>query len=277
MPRTGRLTPAVRQANYDSNLKRRRLYAGGLLRLTYKRIARTIKESAAFIVMSSSLKSLIIATLRNLFRFVAVGSCFATVEEFLTIVVLRRDIASYVMTLLLLFPAWLTFVYFSCKLLDRMFQSEPAREAAHFFAFGWLGLMIEWFVMRLSPWSNPDANPLLMAGFQIGMFAFWSTVSTVPRLFRGTESRHRTIRKQILWFYVPYFIFVYVAGLSVRGELQWAVIISAIVLGYVTVNLLIVNYLVRAFRAARVHGQENCNVQSLPDSAPADCSIGRDR
>ena len=37
--------------------------------------------------------------------------------------------------------------------------------------------------MGLSPWSNPAANPVLMLAFQTGMFAFWATVATVPRVF----------------------------------------------------------------------------------------------
>ena len=37
-------------------------------------------------------------------NFVVTGSVFATVEEFLTIVVLKRDIPSYLFTLLVLSP-----------------------------------------------------------------------------------------------------------------------------------------------------------------------------
>jgi hypothetical protein len=48
------------------------------------------------------------------------------VEEFLTVVVIRQDIASYVFTLLILFPAFLTLVYFSSRLIDRSFHHEPA-------------------------------------------------------------------------------------------------------------------------------------------------------
>jgi hypothetical protein len=38
--------------------------------------------------------------------FVVIGSVFATVEEFLTIVVLRRDVPSYLFTLLVVFPTY---------------------------------------------------------------------------------------------------------------------------------------------------------------------------
>jgi hypothetical protein len=58
--------------------------------------------------------------------FLAVGSLFATVEEFLTVVVLRRDIASFVFTLVVLFPVILTLVHLSSRLPGRLLRSVPA-------------------------------------------------------------------------------------------------------------------------------------------------------
>src|SRR6187431_1425256 len=121
--------------------------------------------------------------MKSFAKFIGVGSLFATVEEFLTIVILKHDVGSYVFTLIILFPVFLTIVFFASKLLDKRWHSEAARQFAHFLVFGGAGLMIEWFLIGLSPWSNPDANPLLMLGFQLGMFSFWSTVSFAPRLF----------------------------------------------------------------------------------------------
>src|SRR4051812_21121322 len=60
-----------------------------------------------------------IEPVRNFVTFVALGSAFATVEEFLTVVVLRHDLPSYLFTLLVLFPAYLSFVYHSDRLIDR--------------------------------------------------------------------------------------------------------------------------------------------------------------
>ncbi len=42
--------------------------------------------------------------MKRFLAFLAIGSCFATVEEFLTVVVLRHDVPSYVFTLIILFP-----------------------------------------------------------------------------------------------------------------------------------------------------------------------------
>ena len=55
--------------------------------------------------------------MKTFVTFVVIGSVSATVEEFLTIVVLRRDVPSYLFTLLVLFPTYLSFVYFSSRII----------------------------------------------------------------------------------------------------------------------------------------------------------------
>ena len=57
--------------------------------------------------------------------------------------------------------------------------------------------------MGLSPWSNPAANPLLMLAFQVGMFAFWATVATAPRVFLDRRGPSRRARRWIVRFFVP--------------------------------------------------------------------------
>ena len=157
--------------------------------------------------------------MKTFVTFVAIGSVFATVEEFLTIVVLRRDVPSYLFTLLVLFPTYLSFVYFSSRIIDRLIPREPARDLAHLLIYGFLGLFLEWSLMGLSPWSNPAANPLLMLAFQVGMFAFWATVATAPRVFLDRRGPSRRARRWIVRFFVPYFALVYGIGLSVPEQL----------------------------------------------------------
>lgn len=181
--------------------------------------------------------------------FIGIGSFFATVEEFLTVVVLKHDVPSYVFTLLVLFPAFLTFVYVSSKLLDKLWHAEATRDVAHFSVYGWLGLMIEWFLIGLSPWSNPSANPLVMLVFQLGMFSFWATVAFAPRLFLASREFSRRTRKSIMLFYVPYFTFVYVIGLSVPAEHRFATIIPLVIAGYLVLNVFYLAYFVRMFSA----------------------------
>jgi hypothetical protein len=198
--------------------------------------------------------------MKKFLTFLAVGSFFSTVEEFLTVVVLRHDVPSYVFTLLVLFPVFLTLVYFSSRLLDRLSAREPARELAHYFAYGFVGLMIEWFLIGLSPWSNPEADPFLMLLFQLGMFSFWASVAFLPRLFTSLQELNRKFARLILKFYVPYFVLVYVVGLSIPPqppEKRFLTIIALIVLGYLSLNLYYASYFRRAFALAASTGRDD--------------------
>jgi hypothetical protein len=83
--------------------------------------------------------------------FAVIGSVFATVEGFLTIVVLRRDVPSYLFTLLVLFPMYLSLVYYSSRIIDRLMTRGAARDVANLLIYGSLGLLLEWTPMGLSP------------------------------------------------------------------------------------------------------------------------------
>lgn len=178
--------------------------------------------------------------MKRYLAFVAIGSGFATVEEFLTVVLLRHDVGSYIFTLVILFPVFLSVVYFSSKLLDRAFHREQARELAHLAVYAWVGLMLEWFLMGLAPWSNPNANPLLMLVFQLGMLSFWGTVAFAPRLF--LNGRGRATAKRMLRFYIPYFTLVYVIAFAAPERARFAIVIPCIIFGYLALNVFYAKY-----------------------------------
>lgn len=181
--------------------------------------------------------------LKNYLTFLLAGTFFSTVEEFLTVVVLRQDVPAYVFTLVVLFPVFLTFVFLSGRILDRVLLDRPYRESAHFVAYATIGLLIEWFAIGLSPWSNPDANPLLMALFQLGMFSFWGTVAFAPRLFIRSDDISVRARRSILGFYLPFFLIVYLVALTVPEQLRFATTIILILIGYYVVTVLLIRYL----------------------------------
>jgi len=182
---------------------------------------------------------------RKLIAFVAVGSCFATVEEFLTVVVLRHDVASYVFTLLILFPAFLLFVAGTIRVTDRLVRRASLREPIHFVTFGLVGLMIEWFLIGLTPWSNPRAPAGLMALFQVGMFSFWAAVAYAPRMLLSRDEGGRAIRRAVVWFSVVFFALVYVIAGTVPGRWRFATVIPLLVLGYLVLDGLFVARFVR--------------------------------
>jgi hypothetical protein len=177
--------------------------------------------------------------------FLAVGTLLSTVEEFLTVVVLRGDVGAYVVTLLGLFPVFLTLVWFCGRWIDRRLSHEPTRQSVHFFAFGLVGLMFEWFVIGLSPWSNPGANPLLMSVFQLGMFSFWATVAFVPRLWVSENEIDRRTARAVMKYFVPYFAMVYVAVALVPESTRFGTVIVLIVLGYSALNVVYLRHFVR--------------------------------
>jgi hypothetical protein len=189
--------------------------------------------------------------MKKFLSFLAIGTLFSTVEEFLTVVVLRGDLGAYFFTLLILFPAFLTFMFFSSRGVDRLFKSEPARELTHLIMGGLIGLAIEWFVIGLSPWSDPDANPVVMLVFQLGMFSFWSTVGFAPRLFLNPGELSRRTRKAMLIFCLPYLLFTYFIALTIPETSKFIAIIALIVFGYLFLNLFYLLYFMRSFSRLR--------------------------
>lgn len=127
--------------------------------------------------------------------------------------------------------------------MDRRFQTERAQDFAAFLLSGAAGLMIEWFLIGLSPWSNPDANWILMILFQAGMFSFWATVGFAPRLFLKSDSNSRKASRQIRRFYASYFLFVYLIAFTLAPTQRFAPVVCLIVLGYWIVCAVLIGYL----------------------------------
>jgi hypothetical protein len=62
---------------------------------------------------------------------------------------------------------------------------------------GFVGLMIEWFVIGNSPWGNPDAS-------NIGMFAYWACMVVVPIALLDTAPQTQRLRRNILVYGLAY-------------------------------------------------------------------------
>ena len=183
--------------------------------------------------------------MRRYLAFLGIGTLFSTVEEFLTVGILKHDFPAYLFTLIVLFPAFLTFVYFASRLVCRLARRKAAQELVHFWLPGSVGILIEWFVIGLSPWAGPRANIVLVLLFQTGMFCFWATVGYAPRVFASADSAAADTRRSILRFYLPYFALVYVAVFLAPVSLRFAVMIPAIVVGYAVVAALLLVYALR--------------------------------
>lgn len=181
--------------------------------------------------------------------FVGVGSLFATVEEFLTVAVLKGDVGAYVFTLLILFPVFLTIVWLMRQFVINRLIHDPANQnLCHLLGFGFVGLMMEWFLMKLAPWNIPEAHPVLMLAMlvlQIGMFAFWSTVAFAPTLFIDDDELRKTTRKALLRFYIPYFAIVYLIAAVGPKSAKPVILIPLIIFGYVFLYAFYIKFLRR--------------------------------
>lgn len=177
--------------------------------------------------------------------FILIGVIFAGVEEFLTIALLKEDLAGFFIVMLVVFPLYLTIVYFSSKIIDYFWRKEIA-DVIHFFAYGITGLMIEWFLIGLSPWSNPEASPGAMFIFQVGMFSFWVTVSFVPRLFIDERNIFNKIKRKMLKFYVSYFVIVYIIAFLLPLYARFVILILLIIVGYSFMNIFYVVYFIES-------------------------------
>lgn len=182
--------------------------------------------------------------MNNVLKFILIGLVFAGVEEFLTIALIKEDLLGFFIVILLVFPIYLVIVYFSSKIIDYFWKKEIA-DVIYFFAYGITGLMIEWFLIGLSPWSNPEAHPGVMFIFQVGMFSFWVTVSFVPRMFIDERKKFNTTKKPMLKFYISYFVVVYLIAFMLPQNLRFVLLIPLIIGGYSLMNIFYVLYFVK--------------------------------
>lgn len=179
-------------------------------------------------------------------KFILIGLIFAGVEEFLTIALIKKDLSGFFNVMVLIFPTYLTIVFFSSKIIDYFWRREIA-DVIHFLTYGIAGLMIEWFLIGLSPWSNPEAHPGTMLIFQVGMFSFWATLSFVPRIFIDERKRFNTIKNRMLKFYVSYFIIVYIIAFFIPVYARFVILILLIIVGYSLMNVFYLQYFLKSF------------------------------
>jgi hypothetical protein len=86
-----------------------------------------------------------------------------------------------------------------------------------------------------------------MLAFQLGMFAFWATVATAPRVFLDRCGPGRHARRRIVRFSIPYFALVYGVGLSVPEHRRFAALIPLIIGGYSVVAGFLVRHVIDSY------------------------------
>ena len=180
-------------------------------------------------------------------KFILIGLGVAGVEEFLTIALIKEDFSGFFVVILLVFPIYLVIVYFSSKIIDYFWEKEVA-DIIYFFTYGITGLLIEWVLIGLSPWSNPEAHPGVMFIFQVGMFSFWVTISFAPRILIDERKKFSNPRKTMLKFYISYFVIVYSIAFLLPPNLRFVILIPLIITGYSLMNIFYIMYFMTSFK-----------------------------
>jgi hypothetical protein len=127
-------------------------------------------------------------------RFYAIGLIIAFLEEFITQGVLKGNLVGWIIPTFIAFVPFLVTVRFISRILHERVGQQRALLAYYLVAES-IGLMIEWFIIGLSPWNSPGANPVLMLIFQLGIFSFWGTVAFAPQLLLDRRTYVARVRK----------------------------------------------------------------------------------
>lgn len=174
--------------------------------------------------------------------FVVIGVFLAAVGEVQYSVFVRGDVANLLGSMG--FNAmYLTLWAIACGLLLRIMGKRPLTILIIAAAAGFVGLMIEWYVIGNSPWGNPDAS-------NVGMFAYWACLVVVPVALLDTAARTRRLRRNILIFIVVYSVLALLAQLIPSNDLRIAYHVLSVIVGYVLLLALAVGGLVRGWRSS---------------------------
>ncbi len=163
--------------------------------------------------------------------FLAVGTLFATLAEFLFCVLVRASPSEYAFTLVA-YPLLLMPAYALSQAADRVIRRTSLADLIYNLGMGLAGLMIEWFVIGNSPWQNPSAN-------QVGMFAYWAAVFTMPRLLLVDRPVLRNWNRTVVWSCAAFSTASPAIGVLLPVGFRLFVLVWLVIMGYTALEGLI--------------------------------------
>lgn len=185
--------------------------------------------------------------MNHLTKFILIGLFFAGVVELVK--VLSGDIIGYLVTLIIPYLPFLLFVYYFGKIIDKKIRDKTKAHLIHYLVFGLFGVvLIEWLLIGLSPWSNPDANPFLMLMFQLAMISYWGTVAFAPRMLLDDRKGFEKIKKSMMRFYIIFFVITYIIGFSNPFEIIYPIVILLTASGHLLLNIFYI-WFFRSYRS----------------------------
>jgi hypothetical protein len=175
-------------------------------------------------------------------RFYVVGLSVAFLEEFITQGVLKRSLVGWIIPAIIAFLPFLIVVRLLGKRLEKRLI-EPKAVLAYYLTAGFIGLMIEWFLIGLSPWSNPAADPLLMVIFQLGIFSFWGGVAFAPKLILDMRDSVARLRRWYKRYLVFGFVCIYLVTFSASRDAKFVAGIGSVLVTFLLLNFFYFKYI----------------------------------
>lgn len=179
--------------------------------------------------------------MRRFLGFVSIGVFVAGVGEFLFGVLIRNDVAGFLASLVI-YVALLCGAWFVGRWMESRIRSRFRAEIAYYLTLAGLGLMIEWFVIGNSPWRNPSAN-------QPGMFFFWGSVFTLPRIQLAEGPELRRLQHWLVVTLVVHALASLTVGLLTPPLYRMFVLVWLVILTYTGLQAFVVWRLVLAARS----------------------------
>ncbi|MFA5992568.1 MAG: hypothetical protein WC796_02600 [Candidatus Pacearchaeota archaeon] len=179
--------------------------------------------------------------IKNFLIYIIVALVFFAVMEFMFSVLIRGDLSNFFGSIVFNL-VFVIFVFFSSKLIDLAFRKSWVADVVVYFVYGFVGLMIEWFIIGNSPWQNPLAS-------QVTMFSYWAGAIIMARIFTDDSKKLKSLKRGTLLFFVPYaFISIAAGFLIVNYEWRFAVLIWLAIIGYDLMNIFYLWYFVKKYR-----------------------------
>jgi hypothetical protein len=179
-------------------------------------------------------------------RFCVVGLLIAGLEEFITQGVLKNTLTGWVLPTLVAFVPFLLLLRAVGTVFDRRLPA-PTAVLCYYLAAGTIGLLVEWFLIGLSPWRDTSASILLLLGFQFGMFSFWAGVAMAPRILLDTRPTVLRVRQVTRRWLIFGFAVIYVLTFAVPQHARFGAAILSVLTTFLALNYAYVRYL-RALR-----------------------------
>ncbi len=176
----------------------------------------------------------------KLFKFIFIGLLVTLAGEYqINILVQHKELGPFLGTFVN-YAIFLIIFFAFGKVLDKKFEAGKA-DLIYYFVAGFVGLAIEWFLIGNSIFANPQAN-------QAGMFAWWTGVFMIPRIFtKQSNQANAVVKKKIYYILIPYSILsvLLVSLLPATPEtLRIIALALSMMVGFIFVNYYLINYLV---------------------------------